>query len=319
MPELSILKPIPVFQGLSDEALGKIAAITQMREAKRGTLLFENGDKRKEFIIVLSGQVHIYRTFKDEVQTLALLGAHTFLVESALINPDVEHHHLAEVTEDAQLLVISGKDFQKFRQQEPAIANVLFGNIMGNLTDRLHHANNKLVTVYATGKIATSYSNLDNLIEALLQTITETIRAKKALFAWYRPMENRIVIEKAIGYEKNQDIESLKLSLRDDPILGEIHRTQRDIFITHEVFKAKPNLETAYSSASMLGVKVRTGGEVVGAILLGDKEGKRDFNYNNQILLHIIVRQIALAIREAEHQQNLEGNEELHRVYIPPL
>lgn len=313
------LQNVPVFHGLNAKALEQLAAILELRKAARGEVLFEAGQKRKEFFVVLSGTVHVYRMFNDEVQTLALLDEMNFAVETALVNPSIDHQHSAEVTKDAELLILDGKRFRSFASEHPEIANVLLGNILMNLTERLHHANNKLVTVYETGKIASTYSDLNNLIDLILKTILATIRARKALFATYKPLENRIVIEQALGYGENQTIENLKLSLRDDPILGEIHRTQRDIFVTKETYKEKPHLKTEYSGQTMLGVKIRTGGQVIGAILLVDKEGGRNFSYNNQILLHVIVKQIALAIQDAEITQDQELNEEHERVYIPPL
>lgn len=310
---------IPIFAGLERRALDQLNEIIERRVIPRGTQLFEQGDKRKELIIVLKGRLHIYRLFNDEVQTLALLDETNFAVETALIDPNLQHNHNAEATVDSELLIIDGKNFQKFSKDHPDTANILLGNILQNLTERLHHANNKLVTLYATGKIASTYADLDNLIELLLKTILETIHAKKAVFATYRPLENRIIIERAIGYPADQAIQNLKLSLNDDPILGEIYRTQRDIYVTKAVFKEKPHLTTEYSSQTMLGVKVRTSGQVVGAILLGEKENNRDFNYNNQILLHIIVKQIALAIQEAELAREKTLSEEHERVYVPPL
>ncbi len=313
------LKSIPLFAGLDASATETLASILELRNAPRGSLLFESGNKRKECFVLLSGKVHIYRMFNDEVQTLALLDATNFAVESALVNPNLEHHHTAEVTMDAELIVVDGKKFQELTSKHPEITNVILGNIVTNLTERLHHANNKLVTLYATGKIASTYSDFTNLIDLLLKTILATIRAKKALFATYRPLENQIVVEQAIGYSNTGEIETLKLSINEDPILGEIFRTQRDVFVTKEQYKEKPHLKTPYSAPTMLGVKIRTSGEVVGAILLVEKEGGENFSYNNQILLHVISRQVALAIQEAEVAREQNLREENERVYIPPL
>jgi CRP-like cAMP-binding protein len=313
------LQSIPLFRGLEATALEELAEILELRKAPRGSVLFEAGNKRKECFIVLSGKVHIYRMFNEEVETLAVLDETNFAVESALVDPTIDHHHNAEITKDAELIVIDGKRFRSFAKTHSEIANILLGNIVINLTERLHHANNKLVTLYATGKIASTFSNFENLIDLLLKTILTTIHAKKAIFATYQPLENKIVIEQAMGYSNTGEIETLKLSISDDPILGEIHRTQRDIFVTKELYKEKPHLKTPYSAPSMLGVKIRTGGEIVGAILLVDKEGGENFSYNNQILLHIISRQIALAIQEAESSRERSLREENERVYIQPL
>jgi hypothetical protein len=58
---------------------------------------------------------------------------------------------------------------------------------------------------------------------------------------------------------------------------------------------------------------------VIGAILLGDKEHGQNFSYNNHILLDIISRQVALALREAERKDQKSNTDELNRVYIKPF
>ncbi|MFH2097502.1 MAG: cyclic nucleotide-binding domain-containing protein [bacterium] len=319
MANQSDLKSLPLFKKFTEAELTQLSSIVNVRSVKRGTTLFDKGDKRKEFIILVSGVVHVYRMFNDEMQTLALLDPGDFVVESALVDPSMTHQHNAEVTRDAELLIIESKAYQKFSKNNSIIANKLLGTILSILAERLHHANNKLVTLYATGKIASTYGDLDNLIDLLLKTITATISAKKALFAWYRPEENKIVIEKALGYPNNQEIQNLNVSLQDDPLLGEIYRTQRDIYITRSTANDKPHLKTNYGGATMLGVKIKSSGKVMGAILLSDKEDNRDFSYNNQILLHIIVKQITLAIQEAEYKKEKSQKKEYQQVYVPPM
>ncbi|MDD5341941.1 MAG: cyclic nucleotide-binding domain-containing protein [Patescibacteria group bacterium] len=300
MIDTKIIQNIPVLEGLSDPELQVLAKIITVKKYNKGEILFEAGEARKSFFIVLSGQAHIYRIFNEEVQTLAILGKHSFAVESALTNPKLKHSHSCEVTESGDMIEILGKDFLKLAEDYSQIVNKIYSNIIENLTERLHHANNKLVTIYSTGKIASSYSDLDNLTDLLITTILKIIKAQKAIFALYYPAEGRVVIQDARGYGNNQRVKNLKIDLFKDPILGQIYRTRREISIVKEQYRKQKNLATGYSSQNMLGVPMQVGNRVVGAILLGDKERGREFSYNNQILLGIIARQIVLPIAMAE-------------------
>ncbi|MFH0952307.1 MAG: cyclic nucleotide-binding domain-containing protein [Patescibacteria group bacterium] len=319
MVDNKILKPIPLFNGLTSVELSAIAAIINVEKVPRNTQLFKKGDTRSTFYIVESGRMHLYRKFREEQQTLAILDPYDFVVESSLSNPHEDHQHYAETWEDSTLLTIRGKDFLKFSKSKPAIANRIYAAIIENITSRLHHANNKIITLYTTGKIAASYEDIYNLAELLLEAILEMIKADKALLALYDPDSNKTVIHEAIGYSNNQKIKNLKISTSDDLLLGTIYRDKADIVVTRQEYNANKKLHTAYASPTMLGVKIQTSDDIIGAILLGDKEKGQNFSYNNHILLDIISRQIALALREAEIKEQQAGNEDIKRVYIKPF
>lgn len=310
MIDTKILEKIPILFGLSEPELQVLAKIITVKKYRKGELLFEQGDQRHSFYIVLSGRLHIYRIFNDEVQTLAIPEKNNFLVEGALANPKLKHSHNCEVTEASDVVEIRGRDFLNLAEDYPQIANKMYANVISNLTERLHHTNNKLVTIYSTGKIASTYTDLDHLTDLITSTILKIIKAKRALFAFYNAKEGLVTIQHAVGYPNNQRMKNLKISLFRDPVLGLIYKTRRDILISREMYRNKRELRVAYSSPGMLGVPLQIGDRLVGAILLGDKEGGRDFSYNNQILLNIISRQIVLPIAMAESAQQPKGSPE---------
>jgi len=309
MIDTKIIQNIPVLNGLSEPELQVLSKIITVKKYKKGELLFEKGEARRSFFIVLSGQVHIFRLFNNEVQTLAILGKHNFAVESALRNYKQSHAHSGEVIERGDMIEIRGKDFVKMSEDYPQIANKIYGNIISNLTNRLHHTNNKLITIFSTGKIASTYDDLDNLTELTLNIILQIIKANKALFVLYQPEIGRAVIHDARGYKSNQRIKNQKIDLFKDPILGQIYRSKRELMITKDMFRRRKTLKTPYSSQSMLGVPMLVGNRVVGAILLGDKDRNRDFSYNNQILLGIIARQIVLPVAMAGSAEELKSQQ----------
>lgn len=300
MIDLKRLHQIPAFRALTEEELKELAGIAGVRKVKRGELLFKDGDKRETFFVVLKGQVHIFRTFNEEVQTLALLDANEFAVENALLDDPGKHEHTCETFADGELLEITNSAFLGLKKSNPILANRIYAFIIGNLVERLHHANNKIVTIYSTGKIAAAYENLDHLTELLLKTILETIHAKRGIFALFEPLEGKAVIRQAIGYKSNQAIMNLEVPLGSDPILGTLAKAPIDFIISEEQFQSQKGLHTPYASRNMLGVALHIRDKMIGAILLGDKEGAREFSHNNKILLDIIARQIVLPVVTAE-------------------
>ena len=316
--ELETIKNISVFRGLNEKDLAEVAKICHLEEVKKGREIFKAGDSRQEFIVILEGKLRVARKIKEEKETLAYMDKDNFAVESALVDPKLKHTHYGDIVEEGKILKIKGRDFISLARKNAVLANQIYGNIIKNITERLHHANNKLVTVYSTGKIASTYANVYNLLSLILETILTVIRANKALFALYKPLQNKIVIQEAIGYASNQKIKNLEIKINSDPFLGKIYQTGQDLFITPEDYKANKNYNLPYLSETALGVKVQTGNKILGAIVLTDKR-KENFNFNNQILLNIISRQVASAIKEAEKTEEKGLGEELGREYIKPI
>ncbi len=300
MVDASVIAAIPLFQDLSREEQAAIADLAAARTFQQGEALFKPGDPRKNFLVVQSGQVHIFGLLHGEMQTLALLDAGDFAVESALVNPALTHEHYGEVVVASTLLEIDGAGFTALRNKNPVVANRIYERIIANLIERLHHANNKLGTIYVTGKIAAAYSDLDHVSDLLLATILGIIRAKHALFALFFPLEDRIVIRDAKGYKNDQEIKNLQLALGSDALLGTLYAQATDLNVTAEDYERNKQYHTPYASRNMLGTPLVVGGKVIGAILLGDKENERAFSRNNRILLDIIARQIVPLIVTAE-------------------
>ncbi|PID73376.1 MAG: transcriptional regulator [Desulfobacterales bacterium] len=61
MNKIEFLRQIPLFRGLPDADLEKMAAMQREREFPPGTLIFSDGDKAGGFYAVVSGQVKVYK------------------------------------------------------------------------------------------------------------------------------------------------------------------------------------------------------------------------------------------------------------------
>lgn len=300
MIDLARLHAIPLFSDFTGAELTVIAQLASERAVSAGEALFKPGDARRTFVILLSGQAQILGVYGNEVQVFSILEPNDYIVEVALVDPTLKHEHSCQMLVDGSVLEVDGKLFADFRKRVPDRANRIYGKIILNLTDRLHHANNKLMTIYMTGKIAATYGNLDHLSDMLLDTVLGITQAKRALFATYSSLEDKVIIRDAKGYKNDQEIRNLQIRLNSDPILGTLYRVPRELSVNEEQYHQEKSLHTAYASRNMLGAPLVVRDRVIGAILLGDKEGHRTFSHNNEILLNIIARQIALLIVTAE-------------------
>lgn len=122
MLDPEMLTSVPLFAGLSHEELELVASVAARRTYRRGTVIFFEHEPGDALYIIETGQVRIYRLAEDgREKTLALLSDGDFFGEMALIDEE-PRSAIAEVTEDASLLAIHKRDFDKLFFSHPRIA-----------------------------------------------------------------------------------------------------------------------------------------------------------------------------------------------------
>ena len=57
-----MIEKIPFFQGLNEEDLAKLEAISVVKKYKKGEFLFIEGEEPKWLIFLISGSVKLYKT-----------------------------------------------------------------------------------------------------------------------------------------------------------------------------------------------------------------------------------------------------------------
>jgi CRP/FNR family transcriptional regulator len=132
---LSLIKDIPLFQGLSDSALMMLERILIEREFLRGENIFTEGSKSTGFYIVIKGRVKVFKLSADgKEQILHIVGPKELLgaVSAFAGNPYPAH---ADAMEKAKAFFFPRKDFLELIQKEPSVVM----NMMANLAMRLQH------------------------------------------------------------------------------------------------------------------------------------------------------------------------------------
>ncbi len=308
----------PIMEGLSDAQISLLAEYLSPQRFPQGKVIFEQGTRRDSLLFITKGRLSVYKEFGDEPEVFAVLRPGEFCCEEALSDPESVHSKSAQALDNLEVLSLSHTAFHALVKEDASFALLLLERIMKTIAERLHHADNKLVTLYHTGRIISITLPLKEIGQQILSALHEVVKARRSLFAIFSHNNNQISIIAQHGFAVSPFVNGdQNLPLQEDPVLGFIAKNKSTMLITPS--NSTPDMHTAaYASDSMLGVPIMQEDNAVGAILMLDKQGE-EFSINNTILLEIVTRQIAGAIVEANSQRRLREEEELKQVYIRPL
>lgn len=133
------LNDIPFFEGLPDQLRWHLARVAEHSEYAVGDTLFEDGDERHAFWVILEGALAIELTAGAEPHRLATLGAGDVVGESILLGDDTHH------TEGRVLAPLVTLRFEKFTldpllKDQPRLHAALLGKSARVLAARLKSA-----------------------------------------------------------------------------------------------------------------------------------------------------------------------------------
>lgn len=112
------LRGIPIFAGLPDSTLGRIAGVMTLFEAPAGRVLIQQGQPGSGLLIIDEGTVVVERPGRRPIE----LGPGEFIGELALLTPEGIHRARVRTKTTALLLAISRQAFDSLLQEEPRIA-----------------------------------------------------------------------------------------------------------------------------------------------------------------------------------------------------
>lgn len=112
-----LIAKVPLFQELSKRDLAKIAAIADEIDFRTGKVLTREGERGREFFILLDGEAEVRRRGKK----LATRGAGEFFGEIALVS-NVPRVATVTTTSPVRALVITDRDFRSLLRSSPPIA-----------------------------------------------------------------------------------------------------------------------------------------------------------------------------------------------------
>jgi CRP-like cAMP-binding protein len=127
--KVDLMKGVPLFSGCSKAELQKIAGLADELDLAEGATLIREGERGREFIVVVDGTVRVTRGGKK----VRDLGAGDFIGEIALVS-DVPRTATVTATSPVRLLVVTDRAFRGLIEQMPSIAT----KVLQSLGQRLH-------------------------------------------------------------------------------------------------------------------------------------------------------------------------------------
>jgi CRP-like cAMP-binding protein len=122
------LAAVPLFEGLSKKHLGQIARLMTELDLPAGKVLTQEGQRGREFIILLEGEAEVTR----EGKTIATRGPGEYVGEIALLD---DRPRTATVTAKTDVVaeVLSRQEFTSLLASSPEISS----HVMATMAQRL--------------------------------------------------------------------------------------------------------------------------------------------------------------------------------------
>lgn len=132
------MESIKIFQGLNKESLKRVELVLKKRIYIAGDTVFEEGDKGKEFYIIIKGHVEI---LKSGVK-IEELGEKEIFGEMAVID-NMDRSATVRAGTDIEVYVMSYEEFQQLKKEDIEPYTQIIKNISKELRSRLREINDK--------------------------------------------------------------------------------------------------------------------------------------------------------------------------------
>ncbi len=232
--KLSIIKQIPIFEGLSWFEINRIAARVELIEFNKGDIICHQGDPADAFYILVSGRVYSYTLNsagqKEEIDFI-LRGMH-FGIISTLTGES--HSHTYEVINDSLVIRIKKDDFATLLKITPklavALSQSLSRRIRSHVTGSKSTLENTIIAVYASVKGSGSSTFATNLALTLKAQTDKKVLLLSLSSDINDPLTNLVdivydhqkIIESIQKGKLPIDVLAVKFDSNDHGLLGKI-------------------------------------------------------------------------------------------------
>lgn len=141
---INLLRGLPIFEGLGDGELRKIARLFTQKLYRPGEKVFNKGDSGNEAYIVMRGQIDI--CLDERTAPVASVASGQIFGEQAFLD-GAARGGLAVASQASILLVMQRTAFNDVVQREPHLGMVVMRNIAMDLSNKLRRANSALTAM----------------------------------------------------------------------------------------------------------------------------------------------------------------------------
>jgi CRP/FNR family cyclic AMP-dependent transcriptional regulator len=147
--DAAALRACPLFQTLSSEQLGRVAAIAARREYTGGSSIFVEGAVGDEMFVVLSGRIRISRRVRGVgEEALAILEPGAYFGEMAMFD-DSPRSADALAHPGCTLAVVKREALEQLMFVDKDLAHALLWTFVRTLSRRLREMNDKIQGFFA--------------------------------------------------------------------------------------------------------------------------------------------------------------------------
>ncbi len=148
--DLQLLRSIDLFHNLNPVQLSHLASIAQEVSARKGKVLFEEGDKAEQFYVVTKGRIRISKMVPGiGEEALAFIETGSYFGEMELIDDTLRRAARASVHEDATLQAFPITEFHSLLSSDRDLALSLLWSMVRTLSHRLRNTNDKVTAMFA--------------------------------------------------------------------------------------------------------------------------------------------------------------------------
>jgi CRP/FNR family cyclic AMP-dependent transcriptional regulator len=143
MDERELLRTVPLFSELNDDAISSLERLTTRRRYPKDTVVFFENEEGDSLFMIMDGRIKVTILGDDGREIiLTMLGAGDLFGEMALLDNE-PRSATAIAVEESELLLLHRNDFQTAFVDNPAISAAL----IKVLSARLRRANHQISTL----------------------------------------------------------------------------------------------------------------------------------------------------------------------------
>lgn len=309
---LELLKTIPLFAGIKDEALISLSSVLKEEKFLKGDCIVREDDYSNTMYIIRSGEVEVRKVIDrkcDRYKTLAVLEEGDIFGEMAVFGGELRSADVI-AREDSILWRMDSSDLANIIGSDAITGARLLQVIIVILIARIKSLNRELTTLYEIGRVIPDTNDVEGLTKVVFDQLMKDIEpAKMGLIAIWNKFNDEFDIYQKVSMGRKHAIE------RDDPVSLWLLDNKSPLLVKDSV--EDPDFKNRfYSGRSFIAAPFIHDSEVLGFILLSNQSKKRAFSYSHYVLLSAVCSQVGARLRDLEKKKEDTDKERLARVKL---
>lgn len=311
------LATVTIFSGLSDDVLEKLSAITKEYKFNEGDIIFEENSPGDAMYIIIEGKAIAEKIIEEgRHKAVGTFGSGDVFGEMALFDRQPRSARIRALT-PLGVLALFQDEFQKFLLSDTEDAARILGRVITVLTQRIRQTDQELVTLYETGKIAGSTTEVNNMLNAIMERLMTSVNSADCGITMLFNQYTDEFEPKASRGLPADDVISLTLVKSHPIVKSMLERLEKnpdlvEAFLLEGITWKDPEF---LKMPSVLVVPLSNKGRLFGFILLGNKEKRYAFKSNEVNLVQAVASQVASAVESALFRKEETARERLGQVY----